>query len=84
MSPPRYAGPQCPNPAQAVEENERSPFAEFALELWAIQRQMIRGCGNHGCRIKKPVGMATNGPCHCTARYFARDLLDIACRIEKL
>lgn len=23
------------------------------------------GCGNHGCRIRKPTGMATNGPCKC-------------------
>lgn len=23
------------------------------------------GCSNHCCYIRKPEGMATNGPCHC-------------------
>lgn len=22
-------------------------------------------CSNHSCIIKKPVGLGTNGPCHC-------------------
>ena len=26
---------------------------------------MSAGCSNHGCFIEKPVGMGTNGPCHC-------------------
>ena len=25
----------------------------------------VLGCGNHGCKVKKPTGMATNGPCTC-------------------
>jgi len=25
----------------------------------------LKGCGNHGCVIEAPVGMATNGGCRC-------------------
>lgn len=25
----------------------------------------IEGCGDHGCLIKRPVGMGTNGGCRC-------------------
>lgn len=55
-----------------------SAFSEAAVMLWAIQRRMTRGCGNHGCRIGKIEGMAPNGRCTCTAREFARELRDIA------
>lgn len=27
---------------------------------------VLKGCGNHGCRVKKPTGMATNGGCTCS------------------
>lgn len=59
------------------------PFAEAAVMLWAIQRRMVRGCGNHGCRIGKIEGMATNGPCRCTAKDFSRELRDIADMLER-
>jgi hypothetical protein len=26
------------------------------------------GCGSHSCRIARPVGMGTNGPCTCWKR----------------
>jgi hypothetical protein len=29
---------------------------------------MTQGCGNHGCKIAKPRGMGTNGPCVCWQR----------------
>jgi hypothetical protein len=54
----------------------------FAAELWAIQRQMVRGCGNHGCRVNRPTGMATNDRCRCTPRDFAQRLRDIADRLS--
>ena len=28
-------------------------------------KEALHGCSNHSCVIKKPVGMGTNGPCHC-------------------
>lgn len=38
----------------------------------------MRGCGDHGCVIEKPVGMGTNGGCRCVydrsiqSRVFSR------------
>lgn len=29
---------------------------------------LLNGCGNHGCRVKEPEGVATNGPCRCAHR----------------
>ena len=28
-------------------------------------KENLHGCSNHSCVIKKPIGMGTNGPCHC-------------------
>lgn len=30
--------------------------------------KFMNGCGNHGCKVKVPVGMGTNGPCTCRDR----------------
>jgi hypothetical protein len=32
---------------------------------WEKVRESLTGCSAHVCVIKKPVGMGTNGPCHC-------------------
>lgn len=45
-------------------------------------RRLDHGCGNHGCRIKKPEGMATNGPCQCSPSKIARELRFIAESLE--
>jgi len=29
------------------------------------ERLEALGCGNHGCCVVEPTGMATNGPCRC-------------------
>lgn len=29
--------------------------------------ELMEGCGNHGCIIKKPEGQATNGRCRCVS-----------------
>jgi hypothetical protein len=58
-------------------------FSAIAVELWCIQRRMVLGCGNHGCRVKEPLGIGCNGACHCDARHFARDLRDLAERLER-
>lgn len=48
--------------------------AEMAERLGKIQRRLINGCGNHGCIIKAPVGMAANGPCRCRPWAVKREL----------
>lgn len=30
-----------------------------------ISKRISTGCYDHGCRIKKPTGQATNAGCHC-------------------
>jgi hypothetical protein len=57
-------------------------YRELAAELWGIERQMTRGCGNHGCRVQKPTGQATNASCDCGPRKLARRLRDIAERLS--
>ena len=34
-------------------------------ELEAGLQLAETGCGNHGCKIRPPVGQGTNGPCRC-------------------
>ena len=55
----------------------------MADSLEHIAKRLRFGCGNHTCCIRRPVGMGTNGICHCTPREIARDLLDLAILIEK-
>jgi hypothetical protein len=45
---------------QEVEEERDDALRRLAAELWGIERQMIRGCGNHGCRdwVEGQVGMS--------------------------
>lgn len=50
----------------------------FAERLKNIVKRLEYGCGNHGCKIKKPVGQGTNAPCNCKPRFIADELLDIA------
>jgi len=51
-------------------EMENSCLKAKVERLKAAGTEIIRrtkeGCGNHGCRMKKPEGMAPNGPCRCT------------------
>jgi hypothetical protein len=30
-------------------------------------KQLFYGCGNHACRVQKPQGQGTNGPCSCAS-----------------
>ena len=50
----------------------------LAADLAALHRSAVHGCGNHNCVIKQPDGMATNGPCRCRPRDFARTLRTLA------
>ena len=61
-----------------MKPEDKTKLAEIAVHLFNMQRQMIRGCMNHGCQIQEPTGMATNGGCQCSFRQFARRLRDIA------
>ena len=38
----------------------------------------LRGCGDHGCIIKKPTGQGTNGGCRCIGRHMdTRNILEV-------
>jgi hypothetical protein len=43
---------------------------EIALRAYERALAEIGGCGNHGCIVLAPKGMATNGPCKCWADKF--------------
>lgn len=60
----------------------RKLLADMSVTLWGISHRMEYGCGNHGCRIRYPDGMATNGPCHCTIPRFIDELLCVAEMLE--
>ena len=49
---------------------------EYLLkEILIISEQLGGlGCGNHGCVINPPTGLATNGGCMCYPRQIARRL----------
>ncbi len=49
-----------------------------------IDRQLTHGCGNHGCRIKPPVGMGTNAICKCTPLEMANLMLRLALLLEEM
>lgn len=46
--------------------------------------RLKNGCRNHGCVIKSPKGVATNGGCKCTPRQVQNDLLDLAAAIVRM
>lgn len=52
-------------------------------DLAVLLLKLEHGCGNGGCRIKKPIGQATNMVCQCTPNRFAKALLNIAADAEK-
>lgn len=39
--------------------------------------QEARGCSSHSCVVRRPTGMATNGPCRCDERTLRRAVLDL-------
>ena len=49
-----------------------------------LDRQLTYGCGNHGCRIKPPVGMGTNASCRCTPIDMANRLLNLSLFLEEM
>lgn len=55
---------------------------QLRYELADLIHRLDHGCGNNGCVIKKPSGMATNRPCSCMPRKFSEVLLDLASDLE--
>ena len=41
---------------------------EGAARAETALMDLFGGCGNHGCVVGEPRGMATNGPCRCAKR----------------
>jgi hypothetical protein len=56
---------------------------EMKRELALIQRRLVYGCGNNGCRIYQPKGMGTNAICHCGPQNTSRELLSLALEAEE-
>lgn len=48
---------------------------ELYFELLELVGRLTNGCGNHGCVIKQPDGVGTNGPCRCTVHTMAKTLI---------
>jgi hypothetical protein len=46
--------------------------------------QLENGCGNHGCVIKSPTGMAPNGGCKCTPRQIKTKLVNLTAVIDRM
>lgn len=65
--------------------NLLSPYTlnDFKESIENLNRQVQNGCGNHGCIIKKPSGMATNGGCTCSPRQISRYLRFIADAVDR-
>ena len=45
--------------------NENASLRSRVAQLEADLSGLTSGCQSHGCRIRKPSGQATNGPCQC-------------------
>ena len=55
----------------------------IAAQLEFLAGRLRNGCHNHGCQIKAPTGQATNGPCQCSPRNFASQLMGLALECEQ-
>lgn len=52
--------------ARCRHQSSYSIGCKDTLNRYESMRDSVGGCGDHGCLIKKPSGMATNGGCRCT------------------
>lgn len=41
--------------------------SQFKKIISTMNERLEHGCQNHGCAIKEPEGMGTNGKCRCTS-----------------
>lgn len=55
---------------------------DFQKSLAVLNNQVQYGCGNHGCRINPPKGMATNSSCNCCPNSLARILTNLAAELK--
>ena len=56
----------------------------FKEQLQSIINRLENGCGRQGCRIKRPTGQATNGPCRCGVVTLSTELYWLANEILEL
>lgn len=68
-------------------KNSYGEGMELLLELakyetGKINRTLNFGCSNHSCRIKKPKGMGTDGPCFCRPDKISERLLWLAEQLD--
>ena len=68
---------------QDQADRTRKLLSKTSATLWGLSHRMDQGCGNPGCRIQKPDGIARNGPCHCTIPRFIDELLCVAEMLER-
>jgi hypothetical protein len=63
-----------------------APFSieDLSNSVTRLRNQLVHGCGNHGCVIRKPLGMATNASCKCGPTRIARDLRKLADAVESV
>ncbi|MGE3705685.1 MAG: hypothetical protein AB7I13_10465 [Vicinamibacterales bacterium] len=58
--------------AVVAGERERAVAEEreaiLALRV-SIAQTEVAGCQTHGCAVRKPTGVATNGGCRCSAQH---------------
>jgi hypothetical protein len=57
---------------------------KLKAEVERLDERLFYGCGNHGCRVNPPTGLATNGACNCTPKEFSMVLLEIAIRLDQM
>ena len=55
---------------------------DYQLFIKKLYEQSMYGCGNHGCLIKRPIGMGTNASCRCSKKEIARNLKRIVQLLE--
>jgi hypothetical protein len=57
---------------------------DLQQDVERLANRLKNGCRNHGCVIKEPTGMATNGGCKCTPRQVMDEMLNLTCAIERM
>ena len=59
-------------------------LSDLQQDVERLAFQLENGCGNRGCVIKEPIGMATNGGCKCTHRQIKTKLMNLSAVVERM
>ena len=63
--------------------NSASPMLnDVRRSLVCTAARLTYGCGNSGCQVRKPLGLATNGMCNCSPHKYSKDFLEMAASLE--